>query len=221
MGYHFLLQGIFPNQGSNESPTSPALAGGFFITAPAGTRWKDTKEDSQSSRPGSTQSLHSPAVRLWASCFKDLSLICEMRTPLTPGRVGVNLRGGDTGGGPSVCLEHGSSPPMPTSSPDSTAPFHRLLVCPFLPPCLLPPSLCLSKPSQHPGHPPSRASMQPPLSGHPPNPTEMLPWPHPGFYGSFLDLGIRWHIWEHGVCGSDMCSVMCTCTEHFCVCVGV
>ena len=31
MGCHFLLQGIFPNQGS-----SPALAGGFFTAEPPG-----------------------------------------------------------------------------------------------------------------------------------------------------------------------------------------
>lgn len=109
--------------------------------------------------------------------------------------------------------------PCPVLPPDSTAPFHRLLVCPFLPPCPLPPSLCLSKPSQHPGHPPSRAFMQRPISGHPPNPAETLPWPHLGFYGSFLDLGIRWHIWDHGVCGRDVRLVMCTRTEHLCVCV--
>ena len=35
MGYHFLLQGIFPTQGLNlQSLASPALAGEFFATAP-------------------------------------------------------------------------------------------------------------------------------------------------------------------------------------------
>ena len=29
-GYHFLLQGIFPIQGLNPSPVSPALADGFY-----------------------------------------------------------------------------------------------------------------------------------------------------------------------------------------------
>ena len=34
VGYHFLLQGIFPNQGIKpESLASPALAGGFFTPA--------------------------------------------------------------------------------------------------------------------------------------------------------------------------------------------
>ena len=35
---HFLLQGIISTQGLNEpvSPMSPALAGGFYITAPPG-----------------------------------------------------------------------------------------------------------------------------------------------------------------------------------------
>ena len=33
MGCHFLLQGIFPTQGSN---LSPALVGGFFTTEPPG-----------------------------------------------------------------------------------------------------------------------------------------------------------------------------------------
>ena len=34
---HFLLQGIFPTQGSKlESPVSPVLAGGFFTMEPAG-----------------------------------------------------------------------------------------------------------------------------------------------------------------------------------------
>ena len=33
---HFLLQRIFPIQGSNLFPPSPALAGGFFTTVPAG-----------------------------------------------------------------------------------------------------------------------------------------------------------------------------------------
>ena len=33
---HALLQGIFPTQGSNPRLTSPALAGGFFTTAPPG-----------------------------------------------------------------------------------------------------------------------------------------------------------------------------------------
>ena len=32
MGYHFLLQGIFPEPGIK--PESPALAGGFFTTEP-------------------------------------------------------------------------------------------------------------------------------------------------------------------------------------------
>ena len=32
VGCHFLLQGIFPTQGSNLHLMSPALAGGFFIT---------------------------------------------------------------------------------------------------------------------------------------------------------------------------------------------
>ena len=32
MGCHALLQGLFPTQGLNESPMSPALAGGFFTT---------------------------------------------------------------------------------------------------------------------------------------------------------------------------------------------
>ena len=36
VGFHFLLQGIFLTQGLNLSPVSPALAGGFFITAPPG-----------------------------------------------------------------------------------------------------------------------------------------------------------------------------------------
>ena len=36
MGYHALLQGIFPTQGSNPSLMSPALAGGFFTTEPPG-----------------------------------------------------------------------------------------------------------------------------------------------------------------------------------------
>ena len=34
MGYHFLLQGIFPEPGIK--PESPALAGGFFTTEPPG-----------------------------------------------------------------------------------------------------------------------------------------------------------------------------------------
>ena len=35
--YHFLLQGIFPNPGFELAfLTSPALAGGFFTTAPPG-----------------------------------------------------------------------------------------------------------------------------------------------------------------------------------------
>ena len=38
-GLHFLLQGIFPTQGSN--PTSPALAGGLFTTEPAGKPQKE------------------------------------------------------------------------------------------------------------------------------------------------------------------------------------
>ena len=33
-GYHFLLQGTFPTQGSK--PASPSLAGGFFTTEPPG-----------------------------------------------------------------------------------------------------------------------------------------------------------------------------------------
>ena len=32
MGCHFLLQGIFATEGSNQSPVSHALAGGFFTT---------------------------------------------------------------------------------------------------------------------------------------------------------------------------------------------
>ena len=37
VGCHLLLQGIFPTQGSNPwSPSSPALAGVFFATEPAG-----------------------------------------------------------------------------------------------------------------------------------------------------------------------------------------
>ena len=32
----FLLQGMFPNQGSNPFLVSPLLAGGFFTTAPPG-----------------------------------------------------------------------------------------------------------------------------------------------------------------------------------------
>ena len=42
-GCHFLLQGIFPTQGSNPaSPVFPALAAGFFTTQPPGspTLWK-------------------------------------------------------------------------------------------------------------------------------------------------------------------------------------
>ena len=35
VGCHFLLQGIFPTQGSNL-PASPALQVGFFITEPPG-----------------------------------------------------------------------------------------------------------------------------------------------------------------------------------------
>ena len=35
-GCHFLLQGIFPTQGSNPCLVSPALAGGFFTTVPPG-----------------------------------------------------------------------------------------------------------------------------------------------------------------------------------------
>ena len=36
VGYHFLLQRIFPTQGTYQysSPASPALAGGFFTTPP-------------------------------------------------------------------------------------------------------------------------------------------------------------------------------------------
>ena len=38
MGCHVHLQGIFLTQGLNfESPVSPALAGGFFTTAPLGS----------------------------------------------------------------------------------------------------------------------------------------------------------------------------------------
>ena len=37
MGYHALLQGIFPDSGIKpKSPASPALAGGFFNTLPPG-----------------------------------------------------------------------------------------------------------------------------------------------------------------------------------------
>ena len=36
VGCHFLLQGIFPTQGSKQSLVSPALAGGFLTTAPPG-----------------------------------------------------------------------------------------------------------------------------------------------------------------------------------------
>ena len=39
VGCHFLLQGIFPTQGSN--PMSPALAGGLFTTEPAGKPQKE------------------------------------------------------------------------------------------------------------------------------------------------------------------------------------
>ena len=38
VGCHALLQGIFPIQGLNPRLTSPALAGGFFTTAPPGKR---------------------------------------------------------------------------------------------------------------------------------------------------------------------------------------
>ena len=37
VGCHFLLQGIFPTQGSNQRLSSPALAGRFFITS---TTWE-------------------------------------------------------------------------------------------------------------------------------------------------------------------------------------
>ena len=36
VGCHFLLQGIFPTQGSNSRLLFPALAGGFFTTEPPG-----------------------------------------------------------------------------------------------------------------------------------------------------------------------------------------
>jgi len=36
VGYHFLLQGIFPTQGSNSGLLSPALAGRFFTSGPPG-----------------------------------------------------------------------------------------------------------------------------------------------------------------------------------------
>ena len=36
MGCHFLLQGIFPTQGSNQPPVSLAIAGGYFTTEPTG-----------------------------------------------------------------------------------------------------------------------------------------------------------------------------------------
>jgi len=36
VGCYFFLQGIFPIQGSNLSPMSPALAGGYFTPEPHG-----------------------------------------------------------------------------------------------------------------------------------------------------------------------------------------
>jgi len=36
VGYHALLQGIFPTLGLNPSPATPTLAGRFFTTAPPG-----------------------------------------------------------------------------------------------------------------------------------------------------------------------------------------
>ena len=45
MGYHFLLQGNLPDPGIKPvSSASPALAGGFFITAPPG-KLRETLED--------------------------------------------------------------------------------------------------------------------------------------------------------------------------------
>ena len=45
VGCHSLLQGSFPTQGlETRSPESPALAGGFFTTAPPGKPWKNYEE---------------------------------------------------------------------------------------------------------------------------------------------------------------------------------
>ena len=61
VGYHALLQGIFPTQGSNLHPlTSPALAGRFYTTSAA---WE------------APQLPHLPHLSLSAASSKDMRLL--------------------------------------------------------------------------------------------------------------------------------------------------
>ena len=65
MGCHFLLQGIFPIQGSNLSLLSPALAGRFSTTS-ATSKWDQHQLGVQAERSSSVSS--------WLACRSQVSL---------------------------------------------------------------------------------------------------------------------------------------------------
>ena len=72
VGYHFLLQGIFPTQGSNTHLwcLSPAFVGRFFTTS---TTWK-VQERGLQNRKGSWRALwwHRMSYKRW--CHRDRAL---------------------------------------------------------------------------------------------------------------------------------------------------
>ena len=62
VGCHFLLQGIFPTQGSNPHLTSSTLAGGFFT---ASTAWEAPEEVWGSINPGCRHRPHALLLRIF------------------------------------------------------------------------------------------------------------------------------------------------------------
>ena len=80
VGSHFLLQGIFPTQGSNES-TSPALAGWFVTTEPPGKPTKHSGISDFTPVPARGQarcSSWSPTVTV--SDYHWISTVCLAKT---------------------------------------------------------------------------------------------------------------------------------------------